>query len=227
MMWKATEVFESMGFEIIEPTEIDNDFNHFTALNIPEGHPARDMWDTFWTESDQIAIAHTSTMQNRILSQLKPPIRAIVPGRCFRNEATDSSHEHTFYQIEGVYLDENINLSHLVSTLKTFLEKFFEREIRIKIQPTYFPFVEPAIEIMMERPGFTKDKNKKYDNNEWLEVIPCGPIHPNVLKAAGIDPDKYSGFAWGFGLDRISMVKYGIDDIRHFHSGDLRFLKQF
>ncbi len=227
MMWKTTDIFQSMGFSIVEPTEIDNDFNHFTALNIPEGHPARDMWDTFWTEDDQIAIAHTSTMQNRILSSFEPPIRAIVPGRCFRNEATDKSHEHTFYQVEGVYLDKGITLTHLVSTLKTFLERFFEKDIRIKIQPSYFPFVEPAIEIMMERPGYTKKDKNKYDNKEWLEVIPCGPIHPNVLKAANIDPEVYSGFAWGFGLDRISMVKYGIDDIRHFHSGDLRFIKQF
>ncbi|HEX9805163.1 MAG TPA: phenylalanine--tRNA ligase subunit alpha, partial [Candidatus Dojkabacteria bacterium] len=226
MLWRVTDIFQSMGFEVIEPTEIDNDFNHFTALNIPENHPARDMWDTFWTKDGRIATAHTSTMQNRILSRIKPPIRAIIPGRCFRNEATDSSHEHTFYQVEGIYLDKNINLTHLVSTIRTFLEAFFEREVRLKIQPTYFPFVEPALEVMMERPGFKKNDNK-YNKSEWLELMPCGPIHPNVLKLAGIDPDEYSGFAWGLGLDRLVMVKYGIEDIRHFHGGDLRFLSQF
>jgi phenylalanyl-tRNA synthetase alpha chain len=225
MLWRVTDVFESMGFQIVEATEIDNDFNHFTALNIPENHPARDMWDTFWTEDNMIATAHTSTMQNRILTNLEPPIRAIIPGRCFRNEATDKSHEHTFYQVEGVYLGKDITLTNLISTLKTFLNNFFEEEIEIKIQPTYFPFVEPAIEIMMKRPGHKK--KSKYDNDEWLEVLPCGPIHPNVLKAANIDPEEYSGFAWGLGLDRLVMVKYGIDDIRHFHDGDLRFLKQF
>jgi len=228
MLWRATDIFESMGFEIIEPPEIDTDYNHFTAVNIPVNHPARDMWDTIWTEDGQIAIAHTSTMQNRILSQLEPPIRAIVPGRCFRNEATDSSHEHTFYQIEGVYLDKGITLAHLISTLKIFLEAFMDKKLRIKIQPSYFPFVEPALEIMMERPGYKKIKlENEYDKKEWLEVIPCGPIHPNVLKEAGKDPNVYTGFAWGFGLDRLTMVKYGIDDIRYYHSGDLRFLKQF
>lgn len=220
MMWKAVGIFESMGFQVVESVEVDTDFNHFTALNIPEGHPARDMWDTFFTEDNQVVVAHTSTMQNRILSKLKPPIRAIVPGRCFRNEATDASHEHTFYQIEGVYLDKNINIYHLISTMKTFLENFMEREVKIKIQPSYFPFVEPGLEILMEW-------DRGNGNKRWLEVMPAGMIHPNVLKHAGIDPDEYSGFAWGFGLDRLIMVKYGIDDIRYFHSGDLRFLKQF
>ena len=232
MLWKALDIFQHMGFEIIEPPEVDTDYNHFTALNIPEGHPARDMWDTFWTTDNQIAIAHTSTMQNRVLSQLKPPIRAVVPGKCFRNEATDARHEHTFYHLEGIYLDKNISLYHLTSVFYRFLEEFNERKTKIKIQPSYFPFVEPGLELLIECPK-CRDMEKPdakcqiCHGSNWMELIGMGMIHPNVLKEAGIDPNIYSGFAWGFGVDRLVMVQYGINDIRLFHSGDLRFLKQF
>ncbi|MCA9382128.1 phenylalanine--tRNA ligase subunit alpha [Candidatus Dojkabacteria bacterium] len=231
--FKVEDIFQKMGFEIIEPFEIDNDYNTFTALNIPVDHPARDMWDTFWTEDKNIPITHTSSMQNRILKGSEPPIRAIVPGKCFRNEATDASHEHTFYQVEGVYVDKGITFTDMIGTLQEFLRNYFEKDVEMaasifsddkdrietRIQPSFFPFVEPAIEIMIKWRVGNEDK--------WLEVIPCGPIHPQVLIEGGLDPEVYSGFAWGFGLDRLVMIKYGLEDIRNFHGGDLRFLKQF
>lgn len=231
--FKVEDIFQKMGFEVIEPFEIDNDYNTFTALNIPEDHPARDMWDTFWTEDKHIPITHTSSMQNRILKNIEPPIRAIVPGKCFRNEATDASHEHTFYQVEGVYVDKGITFTDMIGTLQEFLRNYFGKDVEMaasifsddkdkietRIQPSFFPFVEPAIEIMI--------KWRVGNEDRWLEVIPCGPIHPSVLKEGGLDPEVYSGFAWGFGLDRLVMIKYQLEDIRNFHGGDLRFLKQF
>jgi phenylalanyl-tRNA synthetase alpha chain len=226
---QAEEIFARMGFEIVEPHVIDTDFHVFEALNIPAGHPARDMWDTFWTTHGYIPITHTSAMQHRIISQHEMPIRAIVPGRCFRHEATDATHEHTFYQIEGVYVDKGITVSHLIGTLKTFLSSFYEREVQLKIQPSYFPFVEPGLEIMIDcaickgKEGYCSTCRGK----RWIELVPAGLIHPNVLKQAGVDPQEYSGFAWGLGLDRLVMIKYGIEDLRWFHSGDLRFLEQF
>lgn len=234
MKWRTEEIFQKMGFEIITPYEVDNDYNTFTALNMPEDHPARGLWDTFWTENNNIPITHTSAMQNRILKNCDIPIRAIVPGKCFRNEATDATHEIQFYQVEGVYVDKGITFADMIGTLQEFMRNFFEKDVEMaasvfskedtdkietRIQPSYFPFVEPAIEIMI--------KWKIGDSYKWLEVIPCGPIHPNVLREGGLDPDVYSGFAWGFGLERLIMIKYGIEDLRNFHGGDLRFLRQF
>jgi len=225
----AEDIFMRMGFEIVEPQIMDTDFHVFEALNIPSGHPARDMWDTFWTEEGHIPITHTSAMQHKILTESKLPIRAVVPGRCFRHEATDATHGHTFYQIEGVYVDKNISLSDLIGTLQTFLSAFYEEDVKLKIQPSYFPFVEPGLEIMI---GCVICHQKDIPcstcrNKRWIELVPAGPIHPNVLQMAGIDHNEYSGFAWGLGLDRLVMIKYGIEDIRLFHSGDLRFLEQF
>lgn len=225
----AEDIFMRMGFSVVEPFTLDTDFHVFEALNIPSGHPARDMWDTFWTEEGHIPITHTSAMQHRILKGSEPPVRAIVPGRCFRHEATDATHGHTFYQIEGVYVDKNISLSDLIGTLKTFLSAFYEQDVKLKIQPSYFPFVEPGLEVMI---GCVICQQKDIPcstcrNKRWIELVPAGPIHPNVLEMAGIDHTEYSGFAWGMGLDRLVMIKYGIEDIRLFHSGDLRFLEQF
>lgn len=224
------DILVSMGFEIHEPRLIDDEYNNFTALNIPANHPAKDMWDTIWTENDNYLITHTSSMQNRIISGGgEPPIRAIVPGRCFRNEATDRTHEHSFFQLEGIYVDKGIKFTDLVGVLKEFLAAYYQREVPIKIQPTYFPFVEPGLEVMinydviMEMHGIEESPLA----GEWIEVIPCGPIHPNVLKEGGLEPDTYSGFAWGIGLDRLVMLKYGIDDIRLIHSGKLDFTRQF
>lgn len=226
---RAEDIFERMGFEIVLPRKVDSDFHVFEALNIPAGHPARDLWDTFWTEDGYIPITHTSAMQHRIISSHEPPIRAIVPGRCFRHEATDATHEHTFYQIEGVYVDKNITLADLIGTLKTFLSSFYQREVNLKIQPSYFPFVEPGLEIMIDcvickgQDGYCSTCRGK----RWIELVPAGPIHPEVLIKAGMDPEQFSGFAWGLGLDRLAMIEYGIEDLRWFHSGDLRFLQQF
>ncbi|MDP2873904.1 MAG: phenylalanine--tRNA ligase subunit alpha, partial [bacterium] len=194
---------------------------------IPPQHPARDLWDTFWTEEGYIPITHTSSMQNRVMKMRKPPIRAIIPGRCFRREATDARHEHTFYQIEGIYVDKGITLTDLIGTLKTFMEAFYGHEVKYRIHPTYFPFVEPGLEFLIQCVICQGKGCATCGQSGWLELVPCGPIHPKVLTMAGLDPEKYSGFAWGMGLDRLVMIKYGIEDIRHFHSGDLRFLKQF
>ena len=227
MRWRAEEIFERMGFEIFESYEIDDDYHNFVSLNIPEGHPARDIWDTFWTLDNQLAITQTSSMQNRILKSRKPPIRAIVPGKVFRNERTDPRHEHTLYQFEGIYVDKGITLADMIGTLKTFFNAFFEKKIELQVTPDYFPFVEPGNGVALSCFICNMKGCRVCKYSGWLEVLGCGMIHPNVLREGGIDPDQYSGFAWGFGLERITMLKYGIEDIRHFHSGDLRFIQQF
>jgi len=227
MRWETEEIFQKMGFEIIEPYELDDDYHNFESLNMPKDHPARDIWDTFWTEDGYIPITQTSSMQNRIFRSIKPPIRAIVIGKTFRNERTNPSHEHTLYQCEGVYVDKGISLSHMIGTLKTFFDVFFNKNISLKVIPGYFPFVEPGNGIYLSCFICNMKGCRVCKYTGWLEIMGCGMIHPNVLKEGGIDPDVYSGFAWGFGLDRLVMLKYGIEDIRHFHSGDLRFIKQF
>ncbi len=225
-MYRLLDIFRTMGFKTVEAVQLDNEYNMFDALNFPKGHPARDEYDTFRTDDGYIPPAHTSTMQNRILSSSEPPIRTVIPGRTFRNEATDASHEHTFYQIEGVYVDKDTSLANMLAVIKTFLEAFFEKEINIKLQPAFFPFTEPDLEFLISCP-FCESGCSVCQYSGWMEVMGCGMIHPNVLKAGGIDPTKYTGFAWGFGLDRLVMLKHGIKDVRWFHSGDLRFLQQF
>lgn len=225
------DIFQRMGFTVHQPYLIDDEYHNFTSLNIPEGHPARDMWDTIRVDENLVMITHTSSMQNRLISQVKEsgkPVRAIVPGKCFRNEATDATHEHSFFQIEGVYVDKGIKLSDMIGTLSEFLNQYFQREVPLKIQPTFFPFVEPGLEIMMPKPG-TGSAEAEFDpeTTDWMEVIPCGPIHPNVLKEAGVDPEVYSGFAWGLGLERLIMIKKQINDLRYFHSGRIDFVNQF
>jgi phenylalanyl-tRNA synthetase alpha chain len=224
---KAIRIFENMGFHTVEARRLDNDYNVFEALNIPQGHPARDMWDTFWTEDDLIPITHTSAMQNRILSSVKPPIREISVGKCFRNEATDASHEHTFYQLEGVYVGEGITLADLIGTLSSFINAFYGREVKYKIQPSYFPFVEPGLEFLIECMVCGQKGCPFCGYSKWVEVIPCGPIHPNVLREAGLKPETYTGFAWGLGFDRLVLLRNQVSDIRYLHSGDIRFLEQF
>lgn len=228
---KIVQIFNRMGFESVESRQIDDDFNMFEALNFPKGHPARDDWDTFMTEEGLIAPAHTSTMQNRLLKQKKEnlnnaqPIAMVIPGRVFRNEDLDRTHEHTFYQFEGIYVNEGVNTGNLIATLKAFLSEYFEQELNVKIQPFYFPFTEPSFEFAVQRPESLRKDNSEAE--QWLELGGCGMIHPNVLKMADIDPVKYSGFAWGFGIERMVLLKYGIDDIRYFESGKLEFLRQF
>ena len=227
MRWRAEEIFQRMGFEIIEPYELDDDYHCFESLNMPENHPARDIWDTFWTEDGYLPIPHTSAMQNRVLKSNKPPIRAIVIGKTFRNERTDPRHEHTLYQCEGIYVDKGISLSHMIGTLKTFFDAFYKKDMKVQVTPSYFPFVEPGNDMNLSCMICNQKGCRVCKGTGWLEILGCGMIHPYVLKEGGIDPEVYSGFAWGFGLDRLVMLKYAIEDIRHFHSGDLRFIKQF
>lgn len=234
-----SNIFERMGFVIAESRQLDDDYHMFTSLNFPEGHPARDDYDTFMTEETDpngkqfIAPAHTSTMQNRLLQKHKGnleigrPIAALVPDRVFRNEDLDARHEHTFYQFEGIYVDKGIHAGHLMATLKTFLQEYFHQEIEIKTQPFYFPFTEPSFEFALSCPFCQKKGCNVCSHTGWIELLGCGMIHPNVLKMAGVDPAVYTGFAWGGGIERLVMMKYNIEDVRHFESGKLDFLRQF
>lgn len=225
------DIAQRMGFAIEQSRLIDDDYHMFEALNFPEGHPARDDYDTFMTTDGLIAPAHTSTMQNRVLQKYAEnldkgePIAVLVPDRVFRNEDIDVTHEHTFYQYEGVYVDKGITVGNLIATLRALLSEYFGEQLQAKIQPFYFPFTEPSFEFAIERPSALRKGDTEADR--WLEILGCGMIHPNVLKMAGIDPAIYTGFAWGGGIERLVMMKYGIEDIRHFESGKLDFLRQF
>jgi phenylalanyl-tRNA synthetase alpha chain len=233
------DIFYRMGFTAVESREIDDEFHMFTSLNFPAGHPARDEYDTFvTTQKDNegralIAPAHTSIMQSRILKAGKAdlengqPIAAVIPGRVFRNEDLDARHEHTFYQFEGVYVDRGINAGNLLATFKTFLSEYYGQDIEIKSQPFYFPFTEPSFELALGCPFCQKKGCHICGYVGWIELLGMGMIHPNVLKMAGIDPNIYTGFAWGCGLERLVMMKYNIEDIRHFESAKLDFLRQF
>lgn len=227
------DIFYRMGLNAVESRQIDDDYHMFGSLNFPEDHPARDDYDTFMTAEGLIAPAHTSTMQNRVLKQYKAnlkqsqPIAVVIPGRVFRNEDVDSRHEHTFYQLEGVYVDQGINVGHLIAVLKTFLQEYYGKELDVKTQPFYFPFTEPSLEFALSCPFCDKVGCNICSYTGWIELLGCGLIHPNVLKEAGIDPNVYSGFAWGGGIDRLVMMKYDIEDIRHFESGKLSFLRRF
>ncbi len=227
------DIFYRMGFMAVESRQLDDDFHMFTSLNFPEGHPARDDYDTFITTEGLIAPAHTSTMQHRVLKAHKADlendkdIRVVIPGRVFRNEDLDARHEHTFYQLEGVVVGKGIHAGHLIATLKTFLQEYYNKQLEVKTQPFYFPFTEPSFEFALSCPFCDKKGCNVCSYSGWIELLGCGMIHPNVLKMAGIDPAKYTGFAWGGGIDRLVMMKYDIEDIRHFESGKLDFLRQF
>jgi phenylalanyl-tRNA synthetase alpha chain len=233
------DIFYRMGFTAVESRQLDDDYHMFTSLNFPEGHPARDDYDTFMTvQTDNngkqlIAPAHTSTMQNRVLKQYKTdleqdrPIAVVIPGRVFRNEDLDARHEHTFYQLEGVYVDKGVHAGHLIATLKTFLQEYYQQELEVKTQPFYFPFTEPSFEFALSCPFCKKQGCHICGQAGWIELLGCGMIHPNVLKMADIDPNVYTGFAWGGGIERLVMMKHNIEDIRHFEGGKLGFLRQF
>lgn len=226
------DIFYRMGFEAVESRQIDDDYHMFGSLNFPEGHPARDDYDTFMTEEGLIAPAHTSTMQNRVMAKRKDqleqgkPIAVVVPGRVFRNEDLDARHEHTFYQLEGIYVGKGVTVGNLMATLKEFMKAYYGREVEIKTQPFYFPFTEPSFEFAISCP-FCDKAGCHVCGEGWIELLGCGMIHPNVLREAGIDPEIYTGFAWGMGFMRMAMIKYNIDDIRHFESANLNFLRQF
>lgn len=224
----VANIFANMGYDVIDSRQLDDDYHMFGALNFPEGHPARDDYDTFVTEEGLIAPAHTSTMQNRILKEGKPPIRTAVIGRAFRNEDLDAKHEHTLNQIEGVYVDKDINAGNLIASLKEFFRAYYKAEdITMRIQPAYFPFVEPGFEFAASCPFCNGQGCMTCKHEGWIELGGCGMVHPNVLREGGIDPAEYSGFAWGFGLDRLTMLKHGIEDVRNFQAGKLEFLRQF
>ena len=223
------DIFIRMGFDVERSRLIDDDYHMFGSLNFPKDHPARDDYDTFMTQEDLILPAHTSTMQNRILKKYRRnlnddrAIAAVIPGRVFRNEDLDATHEHTFHQVEGVYVGEGVSLADMLGTIGTFLETYFGETLEFKTQPFYFPFVEPGLEYLIKMPK----KLQKQAGSQWLEIMGCGMIHPQVLKEGGINPDKFSGFAWGMGVERLVMLKYGIEDVRYFMSGRLDFLRMF
>ncbi len=235
---RIVEIFGRMGFVAEESRELDDQYHMFESLNFPKGHPARDDYDTFMTtETDAdgdpfIAPAHTSTMQNRVLRKYHDnlaqgeAIAAVVPDRVFRNEDLDARHEHTFYQVEGVYVAKGVHAGMLVATLQKFLEEYYGRKLEVRVNPFYFPFTEPSFEFALSCP-FCEDGCNVCSGSKWIELLGCGMIHPNVLKAADIDPNEYTGFAFGCGIDRLVMMKYGIEDVRHFESAKLDFLRQF
>ena len=221
------KIFVSMGFTVEDYFEVTDDYNCFEALNIPKHHPARDMQDTYYLENGQLLKTQTSAAQNAIMKKYGAPLRAIFPGRCFRNESTDACHENTFFQMEGMMIDKDISISNLIYFMKTMLSEVFEREINVRLRPGFFPFVEPGFELDISCLICGGKGCPSCKNSGWLELCPCGMIHPNVLTAGGIDPEEYTGFAFGLGLTRLAMMKYGVKDIRDLNSGNLKCLDQF
>ena len=254
---KLADIFLSMGFEVVEGPELETDYYNFESLNIPFFHPSRDMQDTFYVKvlpvveqsslrdfahlKDRFVMrTHTSNVQVRVMEKRTPPLRICTFGKCFRREATDASHEHTFYQVEGFVVDKDISIANLIYTMKSILSKFFDKEVEIRLRPAYFPFTEPSYEVVFKclnchpdlcrDPDFGRDGDKNCPvckGSGWLEIFGAGMIHPNVLKNVGYQEGQWQGFAFGGGIDRLVMLKYQIDDIRWFHSGDLRFIRQF
>jgi phenylalanyl-tRNA synthetase alpha chain len=222
------DIFLSMGFEVLDGPHIEDEWHNFEALNIPATHPARDMQDTFWFEDKKHLLrTHTSTIQVRGMKTRKPPFRFVGPGKVFRCERTDASHEMCFHQLEGMMVGEDVSVGHLIYFMKTLLSEIFKRDVEVRLRPGFFPFVEPGFELDIKCLICGGKGCSVCKHVGWVELLPCGMVHPNVLKAGGIDPDKYNGFAFGLGLDRLVMMRYGIDDIRLIHGGDLRFNSQF
>ena len=219
-------IFSSMGFTIEDGNEVETEYNNFEAVNVPKYHPARDMQDTFWLENGQLLKTQTSAAQNKIMKKYGAPLKAIFPGRCFRNEELDASHENTFFQMEGMMIDKDVSISNLIYFMKAILSEIFKKEVEVRLRPGFFPFVEPGFELDIKCPYCEGVGCKVCKQGGWIELCPCGMIHPNVLKMGGIDPEVYTGFAFGLGLSRLAMMKFGIDDLRLLNSGDLRVLKQ-
>lgn len=231
---ECERIFKSMGFTVEDYSEIVTDYECFESLNIPKHHPARDMQDTYYLTNGQLLKSQTSAAQNAIYKKYRDalvndgvPIKAIFPGRCFRNEATDACHENTFFQMEGVMVDKNISISNLIYFMKTMLSEVFQKDIKVRLRPGFFPFVEPGFELDISCLICGGEGCPSCKHSGWLELCPCGMIHPEVLKAGGIDPDEYTGFAFGLGLTRLVMMKYGIKDMRDLNSGSLKTLSQF
>ena len=222
------DLFISMGYSILDGPEVELDYYNFEALNLHKDHPARDSHDTFFCDDEGRLLmrTHTSPVQVRAMEQLDPPFRVVAPGKCFRQETTDASHDHTFYQMEGMVVDRDISVGHLIGAMRTLLRGIFRKDLDVRLRPGYFPFVEPGFELDTRCP-FCQDGCSVCKRSTWIELLPCGLVHPNVLRAGGIDPEAWSGFAFGLGLSRLVMLRYGIDDVRHLFGGDLRFLEQF
>lgn len=215
MMRELEDVCVGMGFDLLDGPWVEDDTHNFGALNIPADHPARDMQDTFWLSDGHLLRTHTSPVQVRAMESAKPPIRAVAIGRVFRNEEVDATHENTFHQIEGFYVDREVNVGHMLYVLKTLLREILDEDVEVRLRPSYFPFVEPGFEMDVRFRG------------DWMELLGCGLVHPKVLRMGGIDPEEWSGFAFGLGVDRLVMLHNGIEDIRHLMGGDVRFLRQF
>ena len=224
---EVEEIFSSMGFIVEQFKEVVNDYENFEAVNIPKHHPARDMQDTYFLDNGQLLKTHTSSAQNYVMRKYGAPLRAIFPGRCFRNEAIDACHENTFFQLEGMMIGEDISISNLIYFMKTMLTEVFQQDIKVRLRPGFFPFVEPGFELDISCLICGGEGCPTCKHGGWLELCPCGMIHPNVLEAGGIDSEKYTGFAFGLGLTRLAMMKYGIKDIRVLNSGSLKALSQF
>lgn len=221
---KINEIFTSLGFEIVEGPEVETEWYNFDALNIPADHPARDMWDTFWLKESESKIkkgerlllrTHTSPVQIRYMETHQPPLRIVAPGRVFRHESSDASHDIQFYQLEGLMVDKDVSVANFKAVINEFLRKLFGGNVKMRLRPSFFPFTEPSFEIDMN------------NGNGWMEIMGAGMVHPNVFKAVGYNPSDVQGFAFGIGIDRVAMMKYKVDDIRLFYSGDLRFIEQF
>jgi phenylalanyl-tRNA synthetase alpha chain len=216
------DLFTSLGFAVLDGPEVETEYHNFDALNIPRDHPARDMQDTFWLTDGNVLRTHTSPVQVRGMERLGPPLRMIAPGRAFRNE-----NEHTFYQLEGMMVDREVSVAHLIYFMKTLLTAIFKREVTVRLRPGYFPFVEPGFELDIQCLICGGSGCPVCKQSGWVELLPCGLVNPNVLRMSGIDPEEWNGFAFGLGLTRLAMMRYGIDDIRLLQGGDLRFLQQF
>ncbi|HNZ83988.1 MAG TPA: phenylalanine--tRNA ligase subunit alpha [Candidatus Pacearchaeota archaeon] len=232
---KAIEIFSGMGFSVIPGYELETEWYNFDALNIPADHPARDMWDTFWikddftNKKDKIVLrTHTSPGQVHFMQKNNPPLRVIIPGRTFRHEATDASHEYDFSQLEGLMVDENISVANFKKIITDFLQRFSgNKNLKIRLRPSFFPFTEPSFEVDASCIRCQGKGCSLCKNTGWMEIMGAGMVHPNVFKAAGLNPNNYQGFAFGVGLDRLALLKYNIGDIRLLKSGDMRFLEQF
>jgi phenylalanyl-tRNA synthetase alpha chain len=227
IQWEIEDLFRSLGFSVLDGPEVETEFHNFDALNIPGDHPARDMQDTFWLDGGYLLRTHTSPVQVRGMEKLGPPLRMIAPGRVFRNESVDASHEHTFFQLEGMMIDRNVSVGNLIYFMKTLLTAIFKRDVTVRLRPGFFPFVEPGFELDIRCLICGGDGCPVCKQSGWVELLPCGLVNPQVLRLSGIDPSEWNGFAFGLGLTRLVMMRYAIDDIRWLQSGDLRFLRQF
>lgn len=221
---EITQIFTKMGFSVADGPELEDSWHNFDALNVPKDHPARDMQDTFWLKGERVMRTHTSPVQVRWMESHEPPIRIIAPGKVYRNEATDMTHEAQFYQLEGLVIDEVASLANLKGTLQTFFAEFFGGSVEVRFRPSFFPFTEPSVEVDMRLMGESVPPKLR---GRWIEVMGAGMVNPKVLNNVGIDSNRYQGFAFGAGIERLAMLKWGIDDVRLFHTGDLRLVSQF